>query len=127
MPITNQGIIYVTQQIVVPGISFNSTNAYLGVGDSSTAFDPTQTDLQATTNKERKPMDPGFPAVSGDQITLQATFGLTDANYNWLEWAVFNALTAGTMLVRKVETIGSGAKTNTQIWTLSVTLTLSAT
>ena len=40
---------------------FNNGNAYIGVGDSTTAAAATQTDLQAATNKLRKAMDATYP------------------------------------------------------------------
>lgn len=124
MPLTTAGLTAIPTEIIGSGTPFNAANAYLGVGDSSTAFDPSQTDLQAATNKLRLPMDSGFPTSSGNQMTFQATFGPADANFAWNEWGVFNGLTAGTMLVRKVQTIGSGPKTSGATWTLTVVVTV---
>lgn len=124
MPLTTAGLTIIAAEIIGGSIPFNAANAYLGVGDSSTAFDPSQTDLQASTNKLRLPMDPSFPASLTNQLTFQATFGPGDANYNWNEWGIFNASTAGTMLARKVETIGSGPKMSGATWTLLVTVTI---
>ncbi len=128
MPLTNAGRDQITQSIKGETVTpFDATNAYLGVGDSTTVFAATQTDLQAATNKQRKAMDASFPTRSGNQLTYQTTFGTGDANFNWNEWGLFNNSSGGTMLVRKVETIGSGAKPNTETWILSVTLTVTAT
>lgn len=108
---------------------FDNTNGYLGVGDSSTAAADTQTDLQASTNKLRKVMDSTYPqhtdstSVSGAKsITFKATFGTSDANWAWNEWGLFNASSAGRMLNRKVESLGT--KTSSATWTLTVTLSL---
>lgn len=108
---------------------FDNTNAYLGVGDSTTAAANTQTDLQATTNKLRKAMDASYPQHTDSasnsaamSITFRSTFGTSDANFAWQEWAVFNASTAGRMLNRKVESLGT--KVNTATWTLTLTLSL---
>lgn len=106
---------------------FNNGNAYLGVGDSSTAAAATQTDLQAVTNKLRKAMDATYPThtdatTSGAaSIVYRSTFGTSDANYVWNEWALFNGSTGGRMLNRKVENLGTKASGS---WQLSVTLTL---
>lgn len=102
---------------------FNNANSYIGVGDSTTAFSAAQTDLAAATNKLRKAMDATYPSGASNVITWRSTFGTSDANYAWQEWGVFNASTGGTMLNRKVESLGT--KTNTQTWQFTVTLTFS--
>jgi hypothetical protein len=101
--------------------AFNNANAYIGVGDSTTAHAVGQTDLQAATNKLRKAMDATYPSVATNVVTLRSTFATTDANYAWQEWGVFNASSAGTMLSRKVESLGT--KTSAQTWQFTVTLT----
>jgi hypothetical protein len=100
---------------------FNNTNTYIGVGDSTTAFSAAHTDLQAATNKFRKVMDATYPQVVANVVTYRATFGTSEANYAWQEWGVFNASSAGTMLSRKVESLGT--KTSAQTWVFTVTLT----
>ncbi len=106
------------------GTAFDNTNAYLGVGDSTTAAAATQTDLQASTNKLRKGMNSGYPTYGTNQkITFQADFGATEANFDWNEFAVFNASTAGTMLNRKV--FAQGSKVSGQIWRISIEVELS--
>lgn len=102
--------------------AFNNANAHIGVGDSTTAFSAAHTDLQAATNKLRKAMDATYPSGGSNVITFRSTFGTSDANFAWQEWAVFNASSAGTMLNRKVESLGT--KTNTQTWQFTVTLTV---
>jgi len=101
---------------------FNSANAHLGVGDSSAAFASTQTDLQAATNKLRKPMDATYPQRSSNVITWRATFGTTEANFAWNERGVFNALSGGQMLSRKVVSLGT--KTSAASWQLTCTDTV---
>ena len=54
------------------GDAFSNANAYLGVGDSTTAAGATQTDLQAATNKLRKAMNATFPTVATQKITFQS-------------------------------------------------------
>lgn len=104
--------------------AFNNANTYIGVGDSSAAFAVGQTDLQAATNKVRKVMDATFPQIAGNVITYQATFSTAEANFAWNEWGVFNASAAGTMLNRKVESLGT--KTSASSWQLNVAITVSA-
>jgi hypothetical protein len=103
---------------------FNTANAFIGAGDTNTAFDSAQTDLAAPANKLRKGMDPTYPQRTDNVLTLRATFGLAEANWDWKEWAVFNAAAAGTMLSRKVEALG--VKAATQSWQITVALTVTA-
>ncbi|MBL7487088.1 hypothetical protein [Frankia sp. AgW1.1] len=105
---------------------FNSSNAYIGVGDSNTAEAATQTDLQASSNKTRKAATPTHTdgTSSGSaSVTFAATFSTSDSNYVWAEWAIFNSASGGRMLNRKVASLGT--KTSAASWSLSVTLTLS--
>lgn len=122
MPLTDAGRNHLVQAGVGAAVTaFNNANAHIGVGDSSTAFAVGQTDLQASTNKTRKAMDSTYPSGGSNVIAFRATFGTSDANYAWNEWGVFNASSAGTMLSRKVESLGT--KTNTQTWQFTATLT----
>lgn len=106
---------------VAAATPFNNANSYIGVGDSATAFAATQTDLVAGANKFRKAQDATYPTTAGNVLTFRSTFGTGDANFAWNEWGVFNASTAGTMLNRKVESLGT--KPGTQSWQFTTTLT----
>jgi hypothetical protein len=105
---------------------FNNANAYIGVGDSTTAAAATQTDLQAASNKLRKAMNSTYPqhtdgATSGSaSIVFQATYGSTDANFAWQEWGIFNGSSGGRMLNRKVESLGTKSSGT---WVFTITLT----
>lgn len=123
MPITDAGRNFmVASTVAAASTPFNNANSYIGVGDSTTAYAAGQTDLQAATNKLRKAMDATYPQVATNVITFRSTFGTTDANFAWQEWGVFNAASGGTMLNRKVESLGT--KTNTQTWQFTTTLTV---
>jgi hypothetical protein len=100
---------------------FNSAGAQIGVGDSSTAASPSQTDLQAATNKTYKGMESGYPTTGSQHAIFKSSFGDSEANYTWNEWVVKQA-TSGKCLNRKVESLGT--KTS-GTWTLEVTITLS--
>lgn len=113
-----------TQSIGEAVTAFSNANAHLGVGDSSTAFAATQTDLQAATNKLRKAMEATYPTRATNVLTFRSLFGTADANWVWNEWGVFNASTAGTMMSRKVEALGT--KTSAQSWQLTTTITIAA-
>jgi hypothetical protein len=108
---------------------FNNGNAYIGVGDSSTAAADTQTDLQAATNKLRKAMDATYPlhtdttgTAGSKSIVFRSTFATTDANWAWQEWGLFNGSSGGRMLNRKAESLGT--KTSAATWVLTITLSL---
>lgn len=118
------------QRLIGTGVTaFDNTNAYIGVGDSSTAVTATQTDLQASTNKHREAMDATYPthtdgtgSSSNAQITYKATFETGDANFAWQEWGIFNASSGGRMLNRKVASLGT--KTSADTWVFTITITL---
>lgn len=108
---------------------FNNANAYIGVGDSTTAAADTQTDLQAATNKLRRVQDATYPlhtdttgTAGSKSITYRSTFATGDANWAWQEWGLFNAASAGRMLNRKVESLGT--KTSSATWVITITLSL---
>jgi hypothetical protein len=103
------------------GNHFNNASAQIGVGDSGTAASPSQTDLQAATNKTYKGMESGYPTSTGQKATFKASFGASDANYTWNEWVV-KQTTSGKCLNRKVESLGTKSGGT---WILEVNITLS--
>jgi len=128
MPLTDKALEVIADAIIggTAFARFNGANAHLGVGNGTTAFDPTQTDLQGSSTV-RRPMDAGFPmrgALIDDEqrgpnvISFQATFSNEDANFDWHEWGVFNAAAGGQMLNRVVEDMGT--KTSAATWQLLV-------
>ncbi len=84
---------------------FNNASAQVGVGDSNTAASPSQTDLQAATNKTYKGMESGYPTSTSQKATFKSSFGASDANYAWNEWVVKQS-TSAKCLNRKVESWG---------------------
>lgn len=123
MAITTAGKTHAAKAIAgVAAAAFNNANAYLGVGDSSTAFDAAHTDLQAATNKLRKGMDATYPTQTANVLVYKATFGSTEANFAWNEIGLFNAASGGTMLRRKVVSLGT--KANGETWVLTSTITV---
>ncbi len=107
---------------------FDNTNAYLGVGDSSSAVAATQTDLQAATNKLRKAMEATYPqhtdgtTSTAASVVWKSSFSTVQANWAWNEIALFNGSTGGRMLNRKL--VSMGTKTSSNTWTLTLTVTL---
>ena len=100
---------------------YDNTHAQIGVGDSSTAADATQTDLQAATDKTYKGMESGYPTSTSQKATFKASFGSSEANYAWNEWVVKQS-TSAICLNRKVESLGTKS---TGTWTLEVEISLS--
>jgi hypothetical protein len=99
---------------------FNNTNAHLGVGDSTSGTAVGQTDLQAPTNRLRRPMNATYPQISAPNIQFQSTFGSGDANFSWNEIGTFNASSGGTMLNRVVQALGT--KIAGSAWSLTETI-----
>jgi len=103
---------------------WDNSNARLGVGDSNAAESPTQTGLQASTNKTYKTMDSGYPTRSNQTAEWRATFGSADANYAWEEYTVVNASSdTGKNLNRKISS--KGTKASGESWVLSLQITFS--
>jgi hypothetical protein len=100
---------------------FDNSSAQIGVGDDDTAADPSQTDLQAATNKTYKGMEASYPTSTSQKATFKASFGDSEANYTWNEWVVKQA-TSAKCLNRKVDALGTKSSGT---WTLEVSITLS--
>lgn len=106
---------------------WDAANAYLGVGDSTTAESSTQTGLLGA-NKMYKSMDSGFPqraaspSASPQFVRWRATFGPNEANFTWNEFTVANGSSdAAVNLNRKV--VSKGTKTTGETWTLELEIT----
>ena len=121
MPMSTAGRNAIAGLLAGSGTAFDTSNAYLGVGDSTTAFAVAQTDLQAATNKHREALD-GAPNVSTNVVTYIATFESGDANYDWQEFGLFNNSSGGTMFSRVVS--NQGTKVGGQVWELTYAQTI---
>lgn len=104
--------------------AFNSTNAHIGVGTSTTAENASQTGLLAgSSNQAFKGMDSGYPQVSGRTMTFKSTFDESEANFAWQEVGVFNGGSGSTMLNRRVTSLGTKV---TGIWTVQVQISVTS-
>lgn len=124
--LVNVGMVAIWDLVTNQGgaTAFSNANAYLGVGDSTTAVSVAQTDLQAVSNKLRVGMDVSYPAAPSNGIEQwRSTFTSLQANYSWQEFAVFNASSSGTMMNRSLS--NQGTKTSGQTWQLLYQITLS--
>lgn len=127
MAFTTAGFAVIAGLLISDGTTpFNSSNAYLGVGDDSTAFDPAQTDLNpgVAGNKLRQLVS-SAPTRVGAAITFTCSFTSAQANWQWNENGIFNAASGATMLTRKVETLVT--KTSAATATFTKTLTIAQT
>lgn len=103
--------------------AYSNANAYLGVGESTTAASASQTGLQGATTTF-KAMESGYPSISGQTVTFRSVFGADDANNAWQEFTVANSNSdAGVNLNRKVD--DQGTKASGQSWTLDLEITFS--
>ena len=104
------------------GTPFNNANSYLGVGDSTTPADASQTGLQGT--KLYKPVDPTYPQIMNQTITYRATFDSGEAGWAWQEFTLANGDSDNAInICRKVEDHSTKPSADTWVVSLSITLT----
>ena len=123
MHITEAALDFIAGAISGTGTVFNSTNSFIGVGNSSAAFSADLVDLQGVS-KFRKGMEAGYPIVNGSTITYKAIFADPEANFAWNEWGIFNAASGGVMLCRVVQANGTKLPNQTWIYEVQVTFQL---
>lgn len=118
----NEGLALLLDLLIgAGGTTFNNANANIGVGDSSTAENPTQTGLLGT-NKLYKAMDATYPQRTSQTVEWRSTFGTSDANFAWQEYTVANGNSdVAINLNRKVAS--KGTKVSGETWTLSLQAT----
>ena len=105
------------------GTPYDNTNAHIGVGDSTAAEDPSQTGLQATTNKLYKGQEASYPQISAQTTTWRSTFTDAEGNYAWEEFTVANGNSdAAINLNRRV--VSRGTKSS-GTWVVEVQITWS--
>lgn len=92
---------------------------WIGVGIGTDEFDPTQTDL---TGASKHRVQCEVVTVSGNSVTLKATFEEPDATFAWNELGVFLEGSGGPMLARKV-LAGIGSKSPAQKWIAEAVVT----
>ena len=126
--LVDAGAIEIAKCITGVGVVlYNNANARLGVGDDTTAWAQTHTDLNPVVagNEQKNSMMATFPTRAAGAMTFKASFASGEANFDWEEWAIFNTAAADTgMLQRKVE--NNGTKTSGQVWEFEVVVTVQA-
>jgi hypothetical protein len=104
---------------IAAAIASRYETSYVGVGNGTTAFDITQTDLTGTS-KERQPCSNVI--VSGATVTFVAEFDYEYGNFAWNEMGVFDLQTGGNMITRKV-LAAIGTKSPAQQWVAEAVVT----
>lgn len=107
MPTTNAGA------VLLATLMEADAPYYLGVGNSSTAFAASQTDLIGTSVRKV-----ASASRTSNTVTYSCTFSTSEGNFEWLECGLFDAASSGTMLSRKV--ISLGTKTSSEEWTVNL-------
>lgn len=133
--LTTAGLTRITSLITAAGgQGLTNTASRLGFGNSNTAAAVGQTDLQAAagaSNRFFMTMDATYPQSAAGVITLKATVGTADGNFQWQEWCAdigTPTVTSGTtvnacMVNRAVQALGT--KTSAGTWVATATITLS--
>lgn len=124
MALTTSGRNEIADLIIGDGTPYDASNAYIGVGNSTTAFAVGQTDLQGAS-KHRELVDTA-PVNSTNVLTFVATFESGDAVFDWEEFGIFNHASAGDMLCRKVADHGTKASGDVWEFTVAITVTVGA-
>lgn len=120
----NEGIALLLDLLIgAGGTAYSNANAYLGVGESTTAAAASQTALQGAS-KTFKAMASTYPQRASQTVTFRSVFASADANNAWQEFTVVNANSdTGVNLNRKVD--NQGTKVVGQTWTLDLAITIS--
>jgi len=104
--------------------AWNNANARLGVGNSNTAEDETQTGLLGAS-KAFVGMEATYPSRTAQTVEFRSVFGDGVAEFAWEEFTVVNAADdTGKNLVRKI--ISKGTKGTGETWTLSLSITFNS-
>lgn len=103
---------------------WDNTNAYIGVGNSSTAAQETDTGLLGAS-KLYKAMLATYPQRSAQTAEWKSEFIDGEAEFAWEEFTVSNTNSdSGKNLNRKVES--KGTKGTGETWTVSLKITFNA-
>ena len=111
--------------------AMDDTHTRIGAGNGTTAATAADTNLSAgagSANRWFQVLD-SAPTVSGAEITLVATFGTADGNFDWNEFGVditdgstpSSGATVGTVLFNHALS-SQGTKASGQTWTATATL-----
>jgi len=103
---------------------WDNTNAYIGVGNSSTAEQESDTGLLGAS-KLYKAMLATYPQRSAQTAEWKSEFIDTEAEFAWEEFTVSNTNSdSGVNLNRK--TASKGTKGSGEVWTVSLKITFNS-
>jgi len=121
----NEGINNVLATLLCGGAAtaYDNSNARLGVGNSATGEQATDTGLLGAS-KLWKGMMATFPTYGASQQTVfKSEFSESEAQWAWEEYTLVNAADdTGDNLVRKTQSLGTKGA---EIWRLTLTITWS--
>lgn len=103
---------------------FDGVNAYIGVGDGTTAANASQTGLMGT-NKTYRPMDSGYPQVKDNVMTFRATFGPDYGNHKWREFTVANGGSDSAKNLNRLVEAPLREKVAPDTWVMELQVTIS--
>lgn len=103
---------------------WSNANAHIAVGNTSSTAQPAASETALKAEQARSPMVTGYPQVSANVITFQASYSTSQANVAWKELAIATGSTAsqGVHLNRLVGDWGS--KVNSAVWIATMTVSL---
>lgn len=107
---------------------FDAAHARIGIGDGNGSVPTvaaTDTALTAATNKVFLSMNSGFPTVSSQVMTWQATATSSQANFAWNEWGIDNGGSSGPAQLFNHKGVALGTKTSGTTWTFQASVTQS--
>lgn len=110
--LTNQGAIDAATGLLT---IYPSGTSRIGLGDSATVFQPTQTSLQGA-NKANKATSSA--TRTSNRLTFTATFTTSEANGFTIREIAIDRTSA--MLVRNVLSSAIGPKTSSEEWTVTI-------
>ncbi len=94
------------------------SQAQICVGNGTTPVSSSQTGLTGSQTFCQT-QDPGYPVVSQNQVTFEATYNPNQANFCWNEWGVSN----GQVFLNRAQ-VSLGTKSYPYTWVFQVILTI---
>ena len=98
---------------------YNNAYAQICISNNNSSPSPSMTNLDGTQSA-CLPMNSGYPSVSGNTATFQATASTSQANFCWYMWGLYN----GSTYLNAVQ-VNMGTKTSNETWTITVKLQVS--
>lgn len=134
--LTTAGLTRLTSLMTAGGTqALTNTSSRIGTGDGVGSAAVGDSDLSAAAGSSHRwfqVMDATFPSAAGAVISFKSTFGTSDGNYAWNEWAidvgaptVTSANTVNALLFNHKTSAALGTKSAGTSWAFTVTVTFS--